>query len=273
MPGFLVTVLGLQGNGKSAFLMSHMDASARRGTSTLYVPLEVEAHECRTQWACWRLGYDHLLVKRQEWDRLPFGAQEFIEAELHAQAADPCVHFVPDRRITVAKLERWIRYAHESLGVRQVILDHFHRMEHGNDAAAHRLAVGEAARRLRDLARELGVVLIVACQLNRSLDPLDAYKPPLPSRVRDSSGLQDEPNVTLAICRGMRNNVTLDELRDVAMARVEEAIVGEPNTMDVTIRKHRDDGAVLNRRVRLGVSQGRVLDYLPGRDTPDWIQR
>lgn len=266
LPGYFLTVGALQGNGKSAFLMSHMDASADAGTATLYVPLEVDAHEGRTQWACWRLGFSYLHYKRQEWGLLPADARDAVEAELAAQVTNPFIHFVPDRRITLTGLEKWVRWAHANLGVRQVILDHFHRMDHGADQASHRLAVGEAARRLRDIGRELEIVMIAACQLNRSLDPFDAYKPPVASRVRDSSGLQDEPNVTLMLSRCLDPAASKENLSDVREGTLEEWRVALPDVMEVTCRKHRDDGSALNRRVRLGVRNGRVTSFLPGLD-------
>jgi replicative DNA helicase len=272
LPGYFLTVGALQGNGKSAFLMSHMDASAEAGTASLYVPLEVDPHECRTQWACWKLGLSYLYYKRQEWGYLPDNAREAVEATLEEQIVNPFIHFAPDRRITLTGLEKWVRWAHANLGVRQVILDHFHRMDHGADQASHRLAVGEAARRLRDIGRELEIVMIAACQLNRSLDPFDAYKPPVASRVRDSSGLQDEPNVTLMISRVLDPAASKEQLTDVRDGTLEEWRVALPNVMEVTCRKHRDDGAALNRRVRLAVENGRVMQPAP--DTPPhWSER
>ena len=270
LPGYFLTVGALQGNGKSAFLMSHMDASAEHGTASLYVPLEVDPHECRTQWACWKLGVSYLHYKRQEW--ASFGGEDgkdAVEATLEEQIRNPYIHFAPDRRITMPTLTKWVRWAHANLGVRQVILDHFHRMNHGGDQASHRLAVGEAARLLRDLARELEIVIIAACQLNRSLDPFDAYKPPVASRVRDSSGLQDEPNVTLMISRVLDPQASKEQLNDVRDGTLEEWRVALPDVMEVTCRKHRDDGSALNRRVRLAVINGRVCEPPPAYGEPE----
>lgn len=259
LPGYFVTVGALQGNGKSAFLMSHMDASADNRIASLYVPLEVDAHECRTQWACWKLGYSYLQFKRQEWGQLPPGARDEVNTVLRQQIDNPYVHFAPDRRITLTRLERWIRWAAAELGARQIILDHFHRMDHGEQQANVRLNVGEAARRLRDIARELEIVVIAAVQLNRSADPLDAYHPPVASRARESSGLQDEPNLTLMLSRCIDPTTTAEDLREVRDGTREEWRIALPDAMDVCCRKHRDDGSALNRRVRLAVQQGRVV--------------
>lgn len=258
LPGYFVTVGALQGNGKSAFLMSHMDASAENRIASLYIPLEVDAHECRTQWACWKLGYSYLQFKRQEWGFLPPNAREEVNTVLREQVANPYVHFAPDRRITLTRLEQWIRWAKSQLGVRQIILDHFHRMDHGDQQQNMRLNVGEAARRLRDIARELEIVVLAAVQLNRSSESLDAYRPPLASRVRESSGLQDEPNVTLMLSRCMDPSATAADLAEVRAGTREEWRVGLPDVMEVTCRKHRDDGSALDRRVRLAVQNGRI---------------
>src|SRR5690242_8821285 len=47
LPGDLIVVGALMGNGKSTLLMSQMDALAAKKVPTLYVPLEIDPEVCR----------------------------------------------------------------------------------------------------------------------------------------------------------------------------------------------------------------------------------
>jgi len=263
LPGEFWVVAALTGNGKSSLLMSAMDGWAKRECSTLYIPLEIDPPEMRRRWAAWRLGLDPVLVAQNAWAQLPAGARDQHEAELAAQPTFPYVHFVPDKQITIERIERWMQWGYKELAVRQVILDHFQRVTHGPQAtAAHRLAVALTAQRLRDKARDLGLVVIAAAQVLRNLEPLDAYRPPLLSRIQDSSGIAQEASGVLVLSRKLRSDVSKGELAGVREGRVEEWRLAEPNVMTVTCRKHRLDDRARDRRVVLAVRNGRVENLL-----------
>lgn len=273
LPGDFCVVAALTGNGKSSFLMSAMDGWAARQTATLYIPLEEDSKTCRRKWAAWKLGLDPVAVLRNDWHLLPEGAQDAHEAALEDQMRSPYIHFAPPRYITAPEIGRWTRWAVEHLGVRQVILDHFQRVDHGDtSAASHRLAVHGTARFLRDLGRELGIAVIAAAQINRNLDPLDAMKPPLLARVKDAAGIGEEATQVLMLSRELRDGVSREDVAGVRDGTVEEWKVAAENRMLVTCRKHRLDGAARDRRVRLYVRDGKVENMAePWREVPGWM--
>ncbi|HNB58713.1 MAG TPA: DnaB-like helicase C-terminal domain-containing protein [Phycisphaerales bacterium] len=277
LPGDFVVVCALSGNGKTSFLMSAMDWWSDRGCSTLYIPLETDPHEVRARWAAWKLGLDPVHVLRNEWHRLPEGAQDSFESALDDQVANPCIHFAPPKFITLDEIRKWVRWAHQHLGVRQVILDHFQRVDHGageQNAASHRLAVHATARGLKDLSRDLGIVTIAAAQANRAIDPLDAMKPLLLARVKDAAGIVEEANIVLTLSRCLDPQASKEQLAAVRSGMLEEWRVALPNRMVVCCRKHRLDGKALDRRVRLAVEHGRVSDIEPEYPPPrDWDER
>ncbi len=258
LPGEFWVIAALTGNGKSSFLMSAMDHWSERQTSTLYIPLEVDPQEMRRRWAAWKLGIDVVRVLRNEWLE---GEQDAHEAELEAQATNPYVHFAPDKHITLAGIQKWTRWAHSNLGVRQVVLDHFQRVDHGGNEASHRLAVHDTARALRDLARELGIVVITAAQINRNLDPLDACKAPLLARVKDAAGISEEASGVLMLSRKLLPDIGKEDMAAVRSGQMEEWKLCVPNTMQITCRKHRLDDHARDRRVDLFVRGGRVTEH------------
>ncbi len=266
IPGDLVVVGSLSGNGKTSFLLSQMDYLASHRVPTLYLPLEVDPVDIRRKWAAWKLRLDFVHVARNEWHLLPEGAQEAHEGMLEEQGRNPYVQFPPDRRVTVRGLEQWVQWAIEHMGVRCVMVDHLHRMDFGG-GDQYRIQVTEAMRAMKDLAREHGLVLIAAAQLNQHGDDvMDRYFPPALRRLKESAGIGEEADVVLMLSRRLKIVLDAADLRAVRAGLKSEREFAEPNTMAVTCRKHRlADSIAGDRTVLLQVEDGRVSDR-----APDW---
>lgn len=260
LPGDFVVVGALTGGGKTSFLMSAMDQWAARKTATLYIPLEIDPALCRLRWAAWKLGVNPVHVFRSEWDALPPGTEDAIRAALRAQRASGQIYFAPPSRITLAGITKWTRWAVTEVGAKQIILDHLSRVDHGEPGDNHRLAVSETVRALKDLARELGIVVIAATQLNRSSDVLDAYLPPHLPRIKESSGVAEEADSVLMLSRKLQRNIEPEVMRDIKAGLREASTRAEPNVMAVTCRKHRLDDSARDSQVYLAVQNGRVVD-------------
>jgi replicative DNA helicase len=260
LPGDLVTVGSITGNGKSTFLASAVLGFEQQELSTLYVPLEIDADEYRRKHAAWRLGFDWELVHGNDWNALPSGAREAHEAALEAQIQNPYLHFAPPKRPTVALIGRWIRWGVEHLAVRIVVIDHITRLDYGLPGAAYRLAVTDGARSLRDLARELNIVIIVAAQLNRIADPVDRYLPATLARVKESAGIAEESRSALMLSRGLRRDVTAEDFREARAGRRSETTLAAGNLMRVTCRKNSLRDTALDQGIDLQIANGRAVD-------------
>ena len=260
LPGDLVVVGSLMGNGKSTLLMSQMDAFEKAKIPTLYIPLEVDPEVCRLRWAAWRLDLPAKHVMRQAWAELPYGAREAVENVLEEQEGNPFINFVPPKRITLTQMVKWCQWARREFDAKVVMLDHLHRMDFGSDHQNHRVSVTDAVRRLKDLARDLGLVLIAAAQLNRSSDPIDAYTPPLLARLKESAAIGEEADVVLMLSRKLRRDLPDQWQQMLRLGQLTEPDLGDANRMVVTCRKHRLDDSALNGRVVLIVNKGRVVE-------------
>jgi replicative DNA helicase len=263
LPGELHVVGALRGNGKSALLMSLLDAFGDIQTPTLYLPLEIDPEQCRRRWAAWKLGLDVRAVIRGEWAAVGGQqAQNAVAAILEEQQARyPHINFAPPKRITLPKLVNWCRWAQREYDARVVMIDHLHRMDTGGDGGNHRLAITDVVRQLKDLARELGLVLIAAAQLNRSSDPLDAFTPPVLSRLKETAAIEEEADVVLMLSRRLRRDLPDDFREQLRMGRITERELADHGTMVVTCRKHRLDDDAFNGRVILRVENGRVVEW------------
>lgn len=259
-PGDFVTIGSLPAGGKTTLVASQIDHLESQEVSTLCIPLEIDPSVARTMWAARRLRYDAKHVLRGEWQLLPEGAREAINCALDEQRENRFVHFAPPKRVTLNALVRWCRWGREQLDVRVVVLDHLHRMDFEADASGQRVAVTEAVRRLKDLARDLEVSFVAAAQLNRGPDPLDAYLPPGLSRLKESAGIAEESDVVLMLSRRLRPDISAEALKAFRNGHKSERDLAVPSVMTVTCRKHRLDDTARDRSILLAVRDGAVQD-------------
>lgn len=258
LPGDLIVLGALVGNGKTAFLMSQTSYLATQGVPVLYVPLELDPHQMRRQWAAWEAGIPWQTVARNEWDELPESAAERFDEALNKQFSSN-LHFPPDRRVSMKKLGSWVQWAVGQFGVQVVVIDHFHRMNHlGND---YRLAASEAVRDLKDIAREQQVVVLCAAQLNRLANTLDRYMPPRLERLKETSALAEEADCVLMLSRMLKSDIDAAALKSITLGLKSERDYEEPGVMAVTCRKHRLRDSARDRTIKLAVENGRVGDY------------
>jgi replicative DNA helicase len=264
MPGGFIVVGALMGNGKTAFLMSQMDWMAAQNIGTLYLPLELNPEDLRRQWAAWRIGLPWEHVARNEWGELPDGSRQRHEDEICRLMENQHVQFPPERRVDIVDLARWVRWGVEKFGARCVIVDHFHRMNFGDNANVYRVMVGEVARALKDLAREFKLTIIASAQLNRvhAVKTLDRYIPPGLDRLKESSALGEEADVVLMLSRRLKKELPAHVLKDVEQGLVSERELAEEGVMVVTCRKHRlSDAGAGDRQTLLRVFDGHVENY------------
>jgi hypothetical protein len=272
LPGDLIVVGAYTGNGKTALMLSQLDHLATAGYAVLYAPLELDPRQMRAQWAAWQLGYAWDAIARGAWNELPVGARDRMIERFKDQLAEE-IHFAPDRRLTLDGLRGWIEdvQSHLTAGKRMigaVIVDHFHRMNHGADGNSYRLSISDGARALKDLAREYSVPVICTAQLNRSgaQAVFDRYFPAHLDRLKETSALSEEADVVLMLSRRLRENLGSDDVKAVQSGHKTIRDFEEPGVMQVTIRKHRLDDRSRDRTALLQVVDGRVVDrYLTPR--------
>lgn len=265
LPGDFIVVGALLGNGKTSFLLTQMDAFAKAGTATLYLPLETDPEVARRQWAAWRLGLDWRHVARNAWDLLPEGSRDAHEELMAEQGDAGLVHFPPDRRVTLAKLTQWVRWGLNE-GVGCVMIDHFHRMDFGGAGRDYRVQVTEAVRSLKDLAREARLPILAAAQLNRTGATFDRYHPPTIDRLKESAGIGEEADTVLMLARRFARLPSKDEVEALKAGHGTERDFEARNVMQVVTRKHRLDDEARDRIVLLKVEQGKVRDFYYGEE-------
>ena len=264
LPGELHLVGARTGQGKTTFLMNWMDyLVTKRGIPLLYIGMEMDAAQLRRKWAAWRCGLDAKLVLANQWHRLPDGAQQKIEDDLDWQGSADIMqlaHFSPARRIDIRDLTMWTKWAVDR-GCRAVVVDHFHRMQHGG-GEHERQSMSENVRVAKELAVEERVSMVMAAQVNRgSRDELDAYYPPPLNALKECGTLEEEADTVLMLHRALKEGgLPKGALAAVRAGERSVASVADPNTMGVSVRKCRRDGDAVDRHARLSIHGGIITD-------------
>lgn len=275
--GKLVFVMANTGQGKTTFFLDVMDRWADVGVKIDYLGTEQEPFELITKWACLRVDVHPGIAIAKSWDAHPHGAEWQVRvdseiANLHAQYGEQ-VKFSPDKFITLTKVEQAARAA-QARGADVLFVDHIDRidLERGDTEYS---ALKRLIRRLKELARDHGLVLLVASQMNREArkaDRLGAYRAPQLHQMQGGGTKEQEADLVLGLWRPLRQqheDETADEFKKIMAAakagHVQVSDVTEKNTMAVVLLKHRIFGERDGNRCKLHVRHGRVSD-IPERD-------
>lgn len=270
-PGRLVFVMANTGQGKTTFMLDLLDRWASQGLQVDYVGTEQEPDELRTKWACLRADVPAHVAINLEWDEHPEGRiwQHSVKTELEAIeiAFGSRVVFHPDKFINLAKIERAAKDANVR-GANVLIVDHIDRVE--TEATDNEyLAMKRIIRRLKELARDYRLVLVVASQVNREGrkgDRIAVYRPPRLETMQGGAAKEQEADVVLGLWRPIRQRhpeESPDDYKNIIAAAtrgdVEPREFVEPNTMAVVCLKHRTRNTEGNR-CKLHVHHGRLSE-------------
>lgn len=269
-PEDLVLVAARTGGGKSLFLQNLFDALVTDGRFGLYAGLEQAPRILRIKWACLRAKVPPKLVlaTRKEERGTPVwrDAMEKVQDEL-AWMKSPEIkvraHFAAARRIDKAGLQAWTEWAVDQ-GCGFVVIDHVDRMNHGSGKNAFQ-ELSETIQLAKELAVEHRIVMLMATQVGRPADALEQFMPPALHNLRGAGTKEEEADTVLGIYRPLKSGTSNKELHAVRQGLADRDTVIEPGTMGIQLLKHRLDGPVAGKMVKLAVEHGRVT-HLAERD-------
>lgn len=181
VPGDLVILAGRPGMGKST-LACQLTAEAcfKKGLPTWVVSTEMTRH----QWGEWMAAY----IASEGTASLPRPLSEKILSWWRTSPiaiTDSGVISIQDLRTL----------AEGRLGVKLVIVDHITRLV-GGRKETRVLEVGDVARGLKSMAKDLGCTVVALCQLSRRVEGDDSRRPRL-SDLRESGELEQEADAVL----------------------------------------------------------------------------
>jgi replicative DNA helicase len=162
-PGDFVVVAGQTGMGKSAFAMGMAQRWAALGRTVEYRALEMPKRWSSTARAlASATGYSIRDVRRG-------GADPDLLRQVARQRRTLILNDQP--RPTLAQVEIEARRLYAAGGVAAVVIDGFNLMTHPKERGESKSdAMGRTSKGLKQLAMELGIVIVGLCQFNRAID-------------------------------------------------------------------------------------------------------
>lgn len=197
-PGQMTVLAARPSMGKTAMALNMADHAARAHGTTLFVSLEMGRRELGDRYLAMRSGVDAAKLKLP-YLLSPAEDRRLREAHDHARASSLSVH-VPSRAdINLIAAES--RRLKAQRGLKLLVVDYLQLVEVPHQKGESReQQVGRISRRLKTLARELGVGVLALAQLNRQAEQRDGHRPRL-SDLRDSGQIEQDADVVLLLHR------------------------------------------------------------------------
>jgi replicative DNA helicase len=248
--GELVIVAARPGKGKTALVVQALaetvqdrewwDEDQQRmvsasGHPCLFVSLELPKKEVHARLASW------FTLHRSG----KFWAGRYGEGEEHVirqnkEAMNRLFVWAAPSRTTWSRIEAKIRGAVLRKGVRVVAVDYFGLIGRtGNGKVKPWEEAAELSGKIRSLAQQLGICIILLCQLNREA----AEGEPGPEDLRETGALEQDAQTILALYAGKAANVGDDDLPDWAREAGTPTQAPKDTTTWIKVLKNRNGRA------------------------------
>lgn len=196
-PGQLVVVAGRAKMGKTTFAMGIARHNAiRKGKSVLVASLEMSKGELM----------DRVLAAEGEINLTSIKNGSAVgdnPDQLYSTAAKVMgsgLHIIDRPSLTISRIRSMARRHKMEHGLDLLLIDHIGLLD-GEDARMNQLQkISEITRQSKILANELGIPVIILCQLNRALEQRP-NKRPIPSDLRDSGTIEQDADIVLFVYR------------------------------------------------------------------------
>jgi replicative DNA helicase len=252
LPGQLWIVLARQKNGKTSFLMNVAARWLARRIGFVYFGTEEAGDAALLRFAAIRVGHnpgDAVAGK------LDAESTAEVEREMHALKSEP-VYFVPETRPTLGDIHRAADAA-LALNLPILVLDHFHRMA-VKEGPSPTLELAETVRKIKQLAVDTGLRVVMAAQAKRGATMMDRFYPPPSDGGLGTSALEQECDVMLGLYRPLRQGIDKGAIPKFLAGEIPQSDVIRPHTMGVKVLEHRRNGDHAGETVYLHIENGLV---------------
>lgn len=212
LPGKLIVIGGRPGMGKSILAMNLARAAAEGGVPADYLCGEMDDDEMAAR-AGTDIDFD--FAQRERLDPLQYG--DFISMratahEMYRMAAagqrleELDLEFVDASGMTIEWIEAFCRRRCRARpGHRVVVVDHLQLVDWDQQPRGTQLVrlIREVTKRLKSLAKALGITIILLSQLSRDIDKRDDKYPQM-TDFRESGSIEEDADIIIGIMRPLR---------------------------------------------------------------------
>lgn len=241
MPGKVYVIAARPGMGKSAYMCSSGRRTAKAGFGVVAFSLEMERDEIAARCISDAIasprspGFGALMRKQfadEDMEAIGLAHEAFAALPFHIDASAKLT--MPE----IASRCRTRKAKFEAKGKRLavVFIDHMGLVEPSNRYAGNKVAeTGEVSRAAKILAKQLGVCVVLLCQLSREVEKRDDKRPGL-ADLRWSGDIEQDADVCAFLYREayyLQNDPKADP----------DQLADAKNRLDFLIRKNRNGPA------------------------------
>jgi replicative DNA helicase len=193
--GNLIVIGGRPGQGKSALGMQVAIAAAQAGHHVLFFSLEMSSLELtervlsqQAQLPLWRLRNGTLTNEQR---------RELVAAAGGISRLD--LRIFDNANMTASRIAAESRRSRRRHGSDMVVIDYLQLMTPDNNRDPRQEQVSKMTRRLKLLARELQIPVLILAQVNRQSG--DAERAPKLSELRESGAIEQDADVVIFVYR------------------------------------------------------------------------
>lgn len=203
-PGDLIIVAGRPSMGKSSFAhCCAVHAAQQTGKAVLIFSLEMSRGQVTQRMICAEARVDSMRLRSGILRPMGWGGESDMTNISRATGFLGALPIHTDDSALITPLEiraRARRLAREQ-PIALIIIDYLQQIRGTGHGQSRNQEVGETARALKSLARELNVPVMALSQLSRNTERRDD-KRPLMSDLRESGDLESEADLILMLYRG-----------------------------------------------------------------------
>jgi replicative DNA helicase len=164
----LIVIAGRPSSGKTALACAIMLRMARNGAPVAAFSMEMDDRSIASRMVCLdaKINSIHIrkaILSKDEHDRIRLAVNQIHELPIHI---DDSFH------LNVSKIRSRLRRLISNYGIKIAFIDHWHLMEPDSDMKYLKGAelINERARRLKGLAKDVGIPIVPLAQLSRESD-------------------------------------------------------------------------------------------------------
>lgn len=196
-PGDLDVIAARTNVGKSSMSLHMALAAANGGKPTLFVPLEMTREACALRIIAAHARLDERALRTGQASVADYSAVARCIDELRTIP----LFWLEPRRLTLEGLRAVIVEQQEANGCELVFVDQLGNLKPTNTRESRVWQVAELTGGLKELARELGVAIVVCHQINRESEHNGQDRRPELWHLRDSGAVEQDSDVVLLMHR------------------------------------------------------------------------
>ena len=258
-PTDFVVIGADSGMGKTAFVMGQMLACAKAGKAVGMFSMEMSVFQLATRAVAVESDFHMNQLMRNGFEKTKYFETLYKVID---RMKDLPIHIDDKPALTVSEMKRKARAMARKFGIKMLVID-FLQMFSGDKEM--RINVGDAARECKNIAKELGIVVIALSQISREVRK-SKYHLPKKYHLKEASAIEEAADV---ICMLYRPDYYGYDKNNYSDLYDELGLIGEENAA-LIVEKNRN-GSQGNVGLRYIENKTKYVDGNEGNDNETLI--